>query len=106
MSGFTSEMKRQRNETTSSTFAQGYGGQASKASWNWWRCPDFIALRRGKGKNLEGVLILRNSSRKLKTVADNAILLNYAVSSENISERIKIQTENGFHLKRNVCKFR
>ena len=55
---------------------------------------------------VEGVLILRNSSRKLKTVADNAILLNYAVSSENISERIKIQTENGFHLKRNVCKFR
>ena len=34
---------------------------------------------------LEGVLILRNSSRKLKTVADNAILLNYTVSSENIS---------------------
>ena len=25
-------MKRQRNETTSSTFAQGYGGQASKSS--------------------------------------------------------------------------
>ena len=33
---------------------------------------------------MEGVLILRNSSRKLKTVVDNAILLNYAVSSENI----------------------
>ena len=48
---------------------------------------------------LEGVLILRNSSRKFKTVADNAILLNYAVSSENISERIKIKTENGFYLK-------
>jgi len=54
----------------------------------------------------EGVLILRNSSRKLKTVVDNAILLNYAVSSENISESIKIKTENGFHLKVNVCKFR
>ena len=34
---------------------------------------------------LEGVLILRNSSLKLKTVVDNTILLNYAVSSENIS---------------------
>ena len=55
---------------------------------------------------LEGVLILRNISLKLKTVVDNAILQNYAVSSVNISERIKIQTENGFHLKRNVCKFR
>ena len=54
----------------------------------------------------EGVLILRNISRKLKTVVDNAILRNYAVSSENISESIKIKTENGFHLKRNVCKFR
>ena len=50
-------------------------------------------------KKLEGVLILRNSSLKLKTVADNAILLNYAVSSENISESIKIKTENGFYLK-------
>ena len=48
---------------------------------------------------LEGVLILRNSSLKLKMVADNAILLNYAVSSENISKRIKIQIENGFHPK-------
>ena len=56
-------------------------------------------------KFLVGVLILRNKSRKLKTVADNAILRNYAVSSENISESIKIKTENGFHLKRNVCKF-
>jgi len=55
---------------------------------------------------LEGVLILRNSSLKLKTVAGNAILLNYAVSSENISESIKIKTENGFNLKVNVCKFR
>ena len=48
---------------------------------------------------LEGVLILRNSSRKFKTVVDNAILRNIDVSSENISERIKIQTENGFYLK-------
>jgi hypothetical protein len=32
-------------------------------------------------------------------------LLNIVVSSENISESIKIKTENGFHLKRNVCKF-
>ena len=39
-------------------------------------------------------------------VAGNAILLNYAVSPENISGRIKIKTENGFHLKRNVCEFR
>ena len=54
----------------------------------------------------EGVLILRNSSRKLKMVVDNTILLNIDVSSENISERIKIQTENEFHLKANVCKFR
>ncbi|MBQ8755407.1 MAG: hypothetical protein IJZ19_10280, partial [Lentisphaeria bacterium] len=38
----------------------------------------------GKEK-VEGVLILWNSSLKLKTVVDNAILLNYAVSSENIS---------------------
>ena len=55
---------------------------------------------------LEGVLILRNISLKLKTVVSNAILLNYAVSSENISERIKIKTENGFYLKRNVGIFR
>ena len=40
----------------------------------------------GKITILEGVLILRNSSLKLKMVADNAILLNYTVSSENISE--------------------
>ena len=57
-------------------------------------------------QNVEGVLILRNSSLKLKMVVDNAILLNCAVSSENISESIKIQTENSFHLKRNVCEFR
>ena len=55
---------------------------------------------------LEGVLILRNSSLKLKTVADNTILRNYAVPSENISKRIKTKTENGFYLKRNVCIFR
>ena len=55
---------------------------------------------------VEGVLILRNSSLKLKTVADNAIFLNYAVSSENISESIKIKTENGFHLNVNVGFFR
>ena len=58
-----------------------------------------------KNKYEEGVLILRNKSRKLKTVADNAILRNDAVSSENISELIKNKTENGFHLKRKVCKF-
>ena len=37
-------------------------------------------------QNVEGIFILQNSSLKLKSVADNAILLNYAVSSENISE--------------------
>ena len=51
-------------------------------------------------------LILQNSSLKLKTAAGNAILLNYAVSSENISESIKIKTENSFHLKVNVGIFR
>ena len=55
---------------------------------------------------VEGVLILRDTSLKLKTVVDNAILQNYAVSPENISERIKIKTENSFHLKVIVCKFR
>ena len=54
---------------------------------------------------LEVVLILRNTSLKLKTVVDNASLLNYAVSSENISERMKIKIENGFHLKQNVGIF-
>ena len=39
-------------------------------------------------------------------VVDNAILLNYAVSSENISNSIKIKIEFGFYLKGNVCKFR
>ena len=56
----------------------------------------------GMAQLVKGVLILRNSSLKLKTVADNAILLNYAVSSENISESIKIKTENLFYLKVNV----
>ena len=55
---------------------------------------------------VEGVLILQNISHKLKTVAGNAILQNHAVSSENISEGIKIQIEFGFHLRVNVCKFR
>ena len=50
-------------------------------------------------KSVEVVLILRNTSLMLKMATDNAILRNYAVSPENISERIKIQTENGFHLK-------
>ena len=54
----------------------------------------------------EGVLILRSISLKYETVADNAILPNISYSSENISKRVEIQTENGFHLKRNVCKFR
>ena len=58
-----------------------------------------------EAQNVEGVLILRNSSFKPKTVVDNAILLNYAVSSENISESIK-KRENDFYLKRNVCIFR
>ena len=57
------------------------------------------------GLLVKGVLSLRNSSLKLKTVVSNAILLNYAVSSENISESIKIKREFGFHLKVNVCKF-
>ena len=47
---------------------------------------------------VEGILILRNSSLKLKTVVDNAILLNYAVSSENISERIKIKLCSQYRL--------
>ena len=55
---------------------------------------------------LEGVLIHRNKSLKLKMVVDNANLLNYAVSLENISKRIKIKIEFDFHLKRNVCIFR
>ena len=55
---------------------------------------------------VEVVLILQNSSLKLKTVVDNAILLNHAVSSENISKCIKSKTENGFYLKVNVGIFR
>ena len=55
---------------------------------------------------VEGILILRNTSLKLKMVVDNASLLNHAVSSENISESIKIKTENGFYLKVNVGFFR
>ena len=58
-----------------------------------------VALVSFCGKILEGVLILRNSSLKHKTVVDNAILLNCAVSPENISKSIKIQTENDFRLK-------
>ena len=46
----------------------------------------------------ESVLIFRNSFLKLNPVADNAILQNHAVSSKNISESIKIKTENGFYL--------
>ena len=65
-----------------------------------------MTLENREKRMVEVVLILRNSSLKLKMVADNAILLNYAVSSENISESIKIKTKNGFHLKVNVCKFR
>lgn len=51
---------------------------------------------------VEGALILRNSSLKLKLVVDNAILLNISYSSENISDSIKIKTENGFYPKLNV----
>ena len=51
---------------------------------------------------VEVVLILRKPFLKLKTVADNASLLMSFTSSENISERIKIKTENLFHLKVNV----
>ena len=65
-----------------------------------------FTLENREKRMVEGVLILRNSSLKLKMVVGNAILLNYAVSSENISESIKIKTENSFHLKVNVCKFR
>ena len=46
--------------------------------------------------------ILRKSSLKLKTVANNTILLNRFTSSENISKRIKFKTENLFYLKVNV----
>ena len=56
-------------------------------------------------KFLVGVLILRSKSLKYKTVVDNAVLQKCCISSENISKRIKTKTENGFHLKRNVCIF-
>lgn len=65
-----------------------------------------MTLENREKRMVEVVLILRNSFLKLKMVADNANLRNYAVSSKNISESIKIKTENGFHLKVNVCKFR
>ena len=45
---------------------------------------------------VESILILRNKSLKLKTVADNSILRNYAVPSGNISERIKIKQRTAF----------
>ena len=45
-----------------------------------------VFFQKLRGNIVEGVLILRNSSLKLKTVVDNAILRNCAVSSENISE--------------------
>ena len=64
-----------------------------------------MTLENREKRMVEGVLILRNSSLKLKMVVDNANLLNYTVSSKNISQSIKIKTENGFLLKRNVCKF-
>ena len=54
-------------------------------------------------KSTGGVLNLQNKSRKLKLVADNAILLNISYSSENISDSIKIKTENGFYL-RSKCR--
>ena len=38
----------------------------------------------------------RNSGASIKKLCER----------ENISESIKIKTENGFHLKVNVCKFR
>ena len=55
---------------------------------------------------VEVVLILRNSSLKLKTVVDNAILLNYAVSSENISDESKGMNRDDFEQKVNVGIFR
>ena len=45
-------------------------------------------------------------SAKSLQLADNAILMNIAVSSENIYNSIKIKTENGFYLKVNVGIFR
>ena len=57
-------------------------------------------------KHVEGVLILRNSSLKLKTVVDNVILLNYAVSSENISDESKGMNRDDLEQKVNVGIFR
>ena len=45
-------------------------------------------------------------SAKSLQLADNATLLNIAVSSENIYNSIKIKTENGFYLKVNIGIFR
>ena len=42
----------------------------------------------------------------LKSVALIVKELEPSTSSENISESIKVKTENGFYLKRNVCNFR
>ena len=61
-----------------------------------------VEIRLKRTKHLEGALILRNSSLKLKLVVDNAILLNISYSSENIFDSIKIKTENGFYPKLNV----
>ena len=46
--------------------------------------------------------ILQKPPLKLKSAAVNVILLNRFTSSENISEYIKIKTENLFQLKLNV----
>ena len=46
--------------------------------------PEITAAEQTAQK-LEGVLILRNSSLKLKTVVDNAVLQKCCISSENIS---------------------
>ena len=70
------------------------------------KCKNKIKKRVVLSKMLEGVLIHRNKSLKLKMVVDNAILLNYAVSLENISKRIKIKIEFDFYLKVNVGIFR
>ena len=51
-----------------------------------------LSPKNNSKKVMWDVFIPRNSSLKLKTVVDNAIWLNYAVSSENISESIKIKT--------------
>ena len=53
-----------------------------------------------------GVLILRNISLKLKTVVDNAILLNRFTSSKNISDESKGMNRDDFEQKVNVGIFR